>query len=99
MGLKACNLVPVPYMAYGYHMSDSIKTTVYLNAEDYRRLKRLGEAEGRPTAELVREAVAVYARGRVAAPRPSSLGLGRSGAGDVAERAEELLDGFGDVTP
>ena len=25
-------------MAYGYHMTDSIKTTVYLDAEDYRRL-------------------------------------------------------------
>jgi predicted transcriptional regulator len=86
-------------MAYGYHMTDSIKTTVYLDAEDYRRLKRLAEAEGRPAAELVREAVAVYARGRSAPPRPSSLGLGRSGAGDVGERAEELLDGFGDATP
>lgn len=87
------------YMAYGYHMSESIKTTVYLDAEDYRRLKRLAESEGRPTAELVREAVAVYARGRSAPRRPSSLGFGRSGAGDLSERAEELLDGFGDATP
>jgi len=71
------------------------KTTVYLSAADYRRLKALARAANRTTAELVREAVAQYARRHGAAARPKSLGAGRSGRGDVAERAEELLGGLG----
>ena len=38
----------------------TIKTTVYLNAADYRKLKSLAADEGRAAAELVREAVAEY---------------------------------------
>jgi len=76
-------------------MSDLVKTTLYLPEADYRRLKALAAREGRPTAELVREAVAEYARRRGAARPPRSLGAGRSGRGDVAERAEELLKGMG----
>jgi predicted transcriptional regulator len=72
------------------------KTTVYLDASDYRRLKVLAEAEGRPTAELVREAISEYARRRTGTPRPRSVGVGRSGTGEVAERSEELLRGMGD---
>jgi len=70
------------------------KTTVYLTAADYRRLKVLARATDRTTAELVREAVAEYRRNAPGA-RPKSLGAGRSGRGDVAERAEELLRGLG----
>src|SRR2546429_6595551 len=71
------------------------KTTVYLTAADYRRLKALARATDRTTAELVREAVAEYARRHAPGARPKSLGAGRSGRGDVAERAEELLRGLG----
>ena len=71
------------------------KTTVYLSAADYRRLKALARATKRPTAELVREAVAQYARRHGGAVRARSVGAGRSGRGDVAERAEELLRGLG----
>src|SRR5256886_16933066 len=71
------------------------KTTVYLTAADYRRLKALARATDRTTAELVREAVAEYARRHAPGARPKSLGPGRSGRGDVAERAEELLRGLG----
>lgn len=76
-------------------MPDSLKTTVYLDAADYRRLKALARSQGRSTAELVREAVAVYARSRQPQARPASVAAGRSGRGDVAERAEELLSGMG----
>ena len=76
-------------------MSDTTKTTVYLDAADYRRLKALARAEGRSTAELVREAVAEYARRRAGAARPRSVGAGRSGRGDLSEVAEELLAGLG----
>jgi predicted transcriptional regulator len=71
------------------------RTTVYLDAADYRRLKALAQAEGRTTAELVREAVSEYAQRRAGAKRPRSLGSGRSGRGDLSERAEALLGGMG----
>lgn len=68
---------------------------MYLSADDYRRLKALARAEGRTAAELVREAVSEYARRRARPGAPRSLGAGRSGRGDVADRAEELLAGLG----
>jgi hypothetical protein len=72
------------------------KTTVYLNAVDHRRLRVLAESSNRPTAELIREAVSEYVRRHAPSPRPSSLGAGRSGRSDLAERAEEFLDGMGE---
>jgi predicted transcriptional regulator len=77
-------------------MSDLEKTTVYLDAAAYRRLKQIARAEGRTAAELVREAVVAYAEQHPAARVPASIGVGRSGRGDVSERAEELLGGLGD---
>ncbi|MGH7556692.1 MAG: CopG family transcriptional regulator [Gemmatimonadota bacterium] len=71
------------------------KTTVYLDAADYRRLKTLAQAEGRSAAELVREAVSEYARRKPGRARPRSVGAGHSGRGDLSERAEELLAGIG----
>lgn len=71
------------------------KTTVYLDADDYRRLKALARAQGRKPAELVREAVARYAAEERPRRRPRSLGAGRSRTGDIGERAEELLAGLG----
>jgi predicted transcriptional regulator len=77
-------------------MSGSIKTTVYLNADDYRRLKALANAQGGTAAEMVREAVAEYVLSRGSSARPTSIGIARSQTGQVAERAEDLLaDGFG----
>lgn len=77
-------------------MAELFKTTVYLDREDYARLKSLAQREGRPPAALIREAVAEYARGRRSAPLPRSLGAGHSGRGDLAERSEELLAGLGE---
>ena len=74
----------------------SMKTTVYLDAADYRRLKALAASEGRPTAELIRTAVSDYVRAHVRRRRPRSLGVGRSGDGTLSERAEDLLAGFGE---
>ena len=78
----------VPHMA-------TTKTTVYLTAADYRRMKALARVTNRTTAELVREAVRDYARRHAPRLRPKSLGAGKSGSGDVALRAEELLRGMG----
>ncbi|HEX2168238.1 MAG TPA: ribbon-helix-helix protein, CopG family [Longimicrobiales bacterium] len=73
---------------------DKEKTTVYLNSADHRRLKAIAAAENRPAAELIREAVAEYVRRREARVA-TSIGSARSGRGDLSERTEELLDGFG----
>lgn len=77
-------------------MPETTKTTVYLDAEAYRRLKRLAREEGRSAAELVREAVAEYAERHAARPAPRSIGSIRSGRGDLGEKAENYLDGFGE---
>jgi predicted transcriptional regulator len=76
-------------------MSDLAKTTLYLPEADYARLKALARRDGRPAAELVREAVAEYTARRGAKRLPRSLGAGRSGRGDVSERTEVLLRGLG----
>jgi predicted transcriptional regulator len=76
-------------------MASREKTTVYLGPE-YRRLKALANAEGRPAAELIREAVDEYVRRRAPRVAPTSIGAGASGRGDVAERAEEHLEDLGD---
>ena len=71
------------------------KTTVYLDADDYRALKRIGERAGRAPAELVREAVAEYAVRHAPRRRPKSIGAFVSGRRDLSERAEKLLAGMG----
>lgn len=71
------------------------KTTVYLGEADYRELKALARARRRAAADLVREAIAEYARRHARRRTPRSLGVGRSGRGDLSERAEELLAGMG----
>ena len=80
---------------YGSHMGELMKTTVYLEAADYRRLKVLAQAEGRKAADLIREAVAEYAQRRVTSRRPRTIGMAASGLADLAQRDEEYLDGFG----
>lgn len=90
----------MPATIYGAHMSRLpkarlTKTTVYVPEAEYERLKALARLQGRPAAELIREAVAGYARRNAPRLRPRSLGAGRSGRGDLSERAEELLTGLG----
>ncbi len=73
------------------------KTTVYLTADDYRRLKLMAKQQNRPTAELVREAVAQYAQAHRPTTLPTSVGAGHSGRSDISERVDELLQGMGRV--
>ena len=79
---------------YGNNMAAPLKTTVYLDPDDYRRLKALARARGRAPAELVREAVARYAAAEAPPRRARSIGAGASGRADLGERAEELLAGL-----
>ena len=74
----------------------TIKTTVYLNAADYRKLKAVAADEGRTAAELVREAVAEYATRARERLWPRSFGIGDSGDPHFAENYEDYLDGFGE---
>lgn len=76
-------------------MTENSKTTIYLDPDDYRRLKAMARKEGRPSAELVREAVAEYVRSRAGQGRPASVGAFRSGRRDLSERVDDLLTGFG----
>ncbi|MEQ9398164.1 MAG: ribbon-helix-helix domain-containing protein [Longimicrobiales bacterium] len=78
--------------------SSTVKTTVYLDAAAYRRLKALAAVEGRPAAELIRQAVSDFAARHAPGRVPSSVGRGRSNDGSLAERAEELLGGMGEST-
>ena len=75
------------------------KTTLYLDGDDYRKLKRIAAGRKQAPAALVREAVAEYVTRHGATPLPKSIGAGASGRSDLGERAEEFLAGMGDSTP
>ena len=71
------------------------KTTLYLDSEDYRRLKRVAYRRRVAPAVLVREAIAEYVARHDTARDARSVGAAESGRGDLSERAEDLLAGFG----
>jgi ribbon-helix-helix CopG family protein len=69
------------------------KTTVYLTDDLKRALRRAARSTGRSEADLIREGIGlVTGTHRIAEPR---LPLFESGHADLAERVDELLDGFG----
>lgn len=72
------------------------KTTVYIQEEIYRELKQIARSQHRAPAEMIREAVAEYTVRHARRRRPRSIGTFKSGRPDLAERAEELLDGLGE---
>lgn len=76
-----------------YHMK---RTTIYLEPDLEAMLKAESLRRKQPMAELIREAVREYLLRRRAAPPPGA-GAFASGAGDTAERSEEVLaeTGFG----
>jgi hypothetical protein len=70
------------------------KTTVYLPEELKQGLRRAARATGRSEADLIREGIGVViGTHRIAEPR---LPLFESRQPDLAERADELLGGFGE---
>jgi predicted transcriptional regulator len=72
------------------------KTTLYLDGDDYRKLKRIAASRKQAPAALVREAVAEYVTRHGAARMPRSVGASDSGLGDLGERAEDYLAGMGE---
>jgi predicted transcriptional regulator len=71
------------------YMSMSIRTTIYLPEQLKEAVEREAARRGISEAQLIREAVAK----EVARPRPNA---GFLDAEPMAERAEELLAGFGE---
>jgi metal-responsive CopG/Arc/MetJ family transcriptional regulator len=76
-------------------MASMHKTTIYLDEELYARVRALADASGKTHATIIREALRAYVSGEGRA-RPRSVGIGSSGTGDLSERAEEYLSGFGE---
>jgi hypothetical protein len=70
------------------------KTTVYLDEELHRTLRRLADATGRTQAQIIREAVVAYT-GKGRRRRPRSIGMGHGGP-DLSDRADALLEGLGE---
>jgi hypothetical protein len=70
------------------------RTSILLDPGLLAELERLARRDGRPTSQVIREALDAYVRDRRDAERslPGFVGLGH-GPGDVAERVEELLAG------
>lgn len=69
------------------------RTTIFIDPQIERELQALARRRRRPTAALVREAVAQYlvaARG-AEPPRFRFIGAGRSGRCDIADTHEDLL--------
>ncbi|HXF74414.1 MAG TPA: ribbon-helix-helix domain-containing protein [Actinomycetota bacterium] len=66
------------------------RITVTLPRDLARRLRMEAERTGRPVSAVVRDAVHAHLDRGGAPPLPSFVGAGRSGRGDVSERAEEL---------
>jgi len=72
-----------------------VKTSVYLNADDKRRLAEVARATGTSEAELLRRGVRLVLE---QAPRPRPrLGIGSSADGRRARDVDDLLGdtGFG----
>jgi hypothetical protein len=67
-----------------------VKTTVYLDAEIVVTLRQLSRQEGRSQAELIRDALAEFARQRKRPPIPG-VGEFDSGESTVSERTGKIL--------
>jgi predicted transcriptional regulator len=75
------------------------KTSVYLDSEHERTLRWAAEAEGRPQAEVLREAIREHAE-RILRRRDRNFvmdGIAEGPGGSIADiPEEELLKGFGE---
>ncbi len=77
-------------------MAKKVRTTIYLDPPEYRRLKEIAARKGTTAAQEIREAIVEYVATEQPLPLPRSLGAGASGRDDLSERSEDLLRGFGE---
>ena len=76
-------------------MSEMKKTTIYLPKDLKRDLERAAKRKGTSEADMIRDAISnVVEELRPPDPRIPLVAKGL-GAPDIAERVDELLDGFG----
>lgn len=77
------------------------KTSIYLTTREISHLARMSRLEGRPQAEIVRDAIVSYGSARAGQGREFAIDAVGEGPGDsVAELTDaELLRGFGDDAP
>ncbi len=73
------------------------RTTIFVPEALERDLQLYARREGKPTAVIVREALAAYIAARPTANLPSFTGAFDSGHSDTADRHEELI--FRKLTP
>ncbi|HUP66005.1 MAG TPA: CopG family transcriptional regulator [Thermoanaerobaculia bacterium] len=71
------------------------KTTIYLPDELKSDVERIAEAENRTEADVIRDAIAVAVSARRPEPPRIPLFDGELSDPTIAERVEELLEGFG----
>jgi len=67
-----------------------VKTTVYLDNDLALAIRQLASSEGKPQAEIIREALTRYTQ-QAERPKPKRIGAFHSGRADVSERSKELI--------
>ena len=73
------------------------RTTIFADEDVLRKLREIAKRENTTLSDAIRAALERYvSRRQPRRSRLSLIGIGRSGRGDIAEHAEELLGkGFG----
>jgi hypothetical protein len=71
------------------------KTTLYLPDDLKKRIETIAESDGRSEAEVIRDALVDHVDRRPPKPRLPLPGV-TLGDPTIAERAGDLLDGFGE---
>ena len=68
------------------------RTTVFAEPQMYQDLRRIAEAQGRPVAAVIRDALGQYvATHRPKGRRFSFTGIGESETGDLSQRVDEIV--------
>jgi hypothetical protein len=73
------------------------KSSIYLTERELSHLASLSRQEGRPQAEIIRDAIVAYPGRRAGARTFAIDGVGEGPGDSVADLPDdELLEGFGD---
>jgi len=80
----------VPHVLPYMHMR---RTSILLDPGLLAEIERLARRDGRPTSQVIREALDAYVAGRRDAERalPGFVGIAHGPGGNVAEQSEEIL--------
>ena len=67
-----------------------VKTTVYLDEADAKKLRAISKRQAKPQAELIREAIHSFTS-KEPPPLPAGMGMFDSGHTDTTSRRKEIL--------